>query len=169
GRDMTMTATFPGGRQETLLKVPAYDFNWQLFYYPKQRVALPRGTRLALVAHYDNSPGNKHNPDPTKPVRFGEASTAEMMFGMFEFTAAEGVSPKPSTERTRMTALLSSFPRNEAFLIEVPFGKTPTLGVFHLPRSGNSASLYWTTLGPLIGPGPVQQLKWDGDNFEFST
>ena len=36
GRDMTMTATFPGGKQETLLNVPAYDFNWQLFYYPKQ-------------------------------------------------------------------------------------------------------------------------------------
>jgi hypothetical protein len=76
GRDMTMTATFPGGRRETLLKVPAYDFNWQLFYYPKNRVALPRGTRLDLVAHYDNSPANKNNPDPTKAVRFGEASTA---------------------------------------------------------------------------------------------
>ena len=66
-----------------------------------------------------------------------------------------------------MTALLSSFPKNEAFLIEVPFGKKPSLGVFHLPRSGEGASLYWTTIGPLIGPGPVQQLKWDGDNFEF--
>ena len=29
GHDMAMTATFPGGRQETLLSVPAYDFNWQ--------------------------------------------------------------------------------------------------------------------------------------------
>src|SRR5205807_6840388 len=107
----TMTATYPGGtKHETLLSVPAYDFNWQLFYYPTHTIALPRGTRLDIVAHYDNSAGNKHNPDPTKPVRFGEASTAEMMFGMFEFTAADGVSPKPSTERTRMTALVSSFP-----------------------------------------------------------
>jgi hypothetical protein len=170
GHDMTMTATYPGGaKQETLLSVPAYDFNWQLFYYPKHKVALPRGTRLDIVAHYDNSAANKHNPDPAAPVRFGEASTAEMMFGMFEFTAADGVSPKPSTERTRMTALLSSFPKNEAFLIEVPFGKTPTLGVFHLPRSGEGASLYWTTIGPLIGPAPVEQLKWDGDRFEFQT
>src|SRR4051812_16856806 len=106
GRDMKMTATFPGGRQETLLNVPAYDFNWQLFYYPKTRVPLPRGTRIDLVAHYDNSAANKHNPDPSKAVTFGEASTSEMMFGMFEFTADAGVSPQPSTERARMEALV---------------------------------------------------------------
>ncbi|HEV8210549.1 MAG TPA: hypothetical protein VGP77_10520 [Vicinamibacterales bacterium] len=169
GRDMTMTASFPGGRKETLLHVPAYDFNWQLFYYPKNTVALPKGTRLDLVAHYDNSAANRNNPDASKPVRFGEASTAEMMFGMFEFTAANGVSPTPSTERTRMTALLSSFPDRSAFLIEVPFGPEPTLSVFHLPRSGEGASLYWTTVGPLIGPGPVQDLKWDGNAFAFQT
>ena len=91
-----------------------------------------------------------------------------MMFGMFEFTAADGVSPKPSTERSRMSALLSSFPQGSAFLIEVPFGKEPTLAVFHLPRSGD-ASLNWHTIGPLIGPGPVQQLKWDGNAVEFQT
>jgi hypothetical protein len=88
GKDMKMTATFPDGRQQTLLNVPAYDFNWQLFYYPKTTVPLPRGTRVDLVAHYDNSAANKHNPDPSKAVTFGEASTtSEMMFGMFEFTA----------------------------------------------------------------------------------
>lgn len=170
GHDMTLTATYPGGgRQETLLSVPAYDFNWQLFYYPKHRVALPRGTRLDLVAHYDNSAGNKHNPDPSKPIRFGEASaTSEMMFGMFEFTAANGVNPLPSTQTTRMTALLSSFPKDSAFLIEVPFGKEPAMAVFHLPRTGGG-SLYWTTIGPLIGPGPVTDLKWDGDVFQFDT
>jgi len=50
----------------------------------------------------------------------------------------------------------------------VPFGTDPTVGVFHLPRSGDG-SLYWTTIGPLIGPAPVQDLKWDGDTFEFQT
>jgi len=91
-----------------------------------------------------------------------------MMFGMFEFTAADGVSPKPSTERSRFEALQSSFPAASAFLIEVPFAKEPTLSVFHLPRSGDG-SLYWTTFGGMIGPGPVQQLKWEGNAFEFQT
>ena len=35
--------------------VPAYDFNWQLYYYPKDPVPLPRGTLIEAVAHYDNS------------------------------------------------------------------------------------------------------------------
>src|SRR5262249_39103406 len=35
GPDMTIIANYPDGRRETLLNVPAYDFNWQLFYYPK--------------------------------------------------------------------------------------------------------------------------------------
>src|SRR5262249_45343613 len=96
GQDMKMTATPPDGRQERLLNVPAYVFAWPLFYYPKSRIALPKGTRVDLVAHYDNSAANKNNPDPTKAVTFGEASTAEMMFGMFEFTPKNGVSPAPS-------------------------------------------------------------------------
>ena len=57
--------------QETLLNVPAYDFSWQLFYYPKTRVKLPQGTRVDLVAHYDNSAANRNNPDPTQA---GDAS-----------------------------------------------------------------------------------------------
>ena len=159
GRDMTMTATFPGGRQETLLSVPAYDFNWQLFYYPKNacRCRKARGSIWSRTTTTRARTGTTRIRP--RPVRFGEASTAEMMFGMFEFTAADGVSPKPSTERTRMTALLSSFPTDSAFLIEVPFGKEPSLAVFHLPRSGDG-SLYWTTVGPAdrTGAGPAAQM-----------
>ena len=40
------------------------------------------------------------------------------------------------------TALLSSFPKDSAFLVEVPFGKEPVLGVFHLPRSGEGSGKY---------------------------
>ena len=73
GKDMKMTATFPDGRQETLLNVPAYDFNWQLFYYPKTRIPLPRGTRVDLVAHYDNSRGQQaqSRSDEGRHVRRG--------------------------------------------------------------------------------------------------
>ena len=168
GKDMTMTATYPGGRQETLLNVPAYDFNWQLYYYPKTRVALPRGTRLDVVAHYDNSSANKHNPDPTRPVRFGEASTAEMMFGMFEFTASDTVSPKPSTDRSRLESLLLSFPPETALLVDVPFAARPYPLVFHLPRSGEGR-MYVPSFGGIIIPAPIQELKWDANAFQFNT
>jgi hypothetical protein len=167
GRDMTMTATFPDGRQETLLKVPAYDFNWQLFYYPKNKVSLPKGTRLDLVAHYDNSAANKNNPDPSKPVRFGEASTAEMMFGMFEFTSVAGVSPTPATDRARMEALVATLPSDSSFLIDLPLGKEPMPVVLHVPRTGEGA-LYTQTMGMIL-PQPVAKLEWQGDSFQFNT
>ena len=167
GKDMTMTATYPGGRQETLLRVPGYDFNWQLFYHPKGRVSLPRGTRLDLVAHYDNSTANRNNPDPSRAVRFGEASTSEMMFGMFEFTADAGVSPRPSTDRSRVEALMSSLPAESAYLVELPFGAQPTPAVLSIPRSGD-AWFYMPSLG-MIMPQRIQELQWDEHAFQFGT
>jgi hypothetical protein len=167
GKDMKMTATFPGGRQETLLNVPAYDFAWQLFYYPKSRISLPKGTRVDLVAHYDNSVANKNNPDPTKPVTFGEGSTSEMMFGMFEFTAKSGVSPTPSTPRSRMETLVGTLPADSSFLIDLPFSNPPAAAVLHVPRTGPGA-FYTQTMG-LILPQPVAKLEWQGDSFTFNT
>jgi hypothetical protein len=84
GKDFEMTATFPDGHSETLLKVPHYSFAWQLSYYLAEPLKLPAGTTLSAVAHYDNSPNNPDNPDPTKEVRFGEQSWDEMMFGFFD-------------------------------------------------------------------------------------
>jgi hypothetical protein len=168
GKDMKMTATLPDGRQETLLNVPAYDFNWQLFYYPKTNVKLPRGTRVDLVAHYDNSAANKHNPDPSKAITFGEASaTSEMMFGMFEFTAADGVSPKPSSGRSRMQALVESLPADSSFLIGLPFGPRTQTAVLSLPRGGDGA--FYTEAMGMILPQPVAKLEWQGDSFSFNT
>ena len=168
GKDMKMTATFPDGRQQTLLNVPGYDFNWQLFYYPKTQIKLPAGSRVDLVAHYDNSEGNKNNPDPTKAVRFGEASTAEMMFGMFEFTVDAGVSPKPSNERTRMEALMQTLPQESAYLVQVPFNPQPQNIAFVLPKSGDGY-MYVSTFGVVINPVQVNGLKWADEAFEFQT
>jgi len=167
GKDMKMVATYPTGKQETLLNVPAYDFSWQLFYYPKTQIKLPKGTRVDLVAHYDNSAANKSNPDPTKAVTFGEASTSEMMFGMFEFTADTGVSPVPSTPRSRMEALVATFPRDASFLIDLPFTTPPQPAVLHIPRVGEGA--FYTQAGGVILPQPVAKPVWDGNFFQFNT
>jgi hypothetical protein len=166
GKDMSMTATYPDGRQETLLNVPAYSFDWQLFYYPKTELRLPKGTRIDLVAHYDNSAANKHNPDPTKTVTFGEGTDSEMMFGMFEFTAAEGVSPKTSTMRDRIDSLLASFPPGTAYFIDLP--RTPAVpSVLYLPKSGDGA-WYIPGLG-IINVSTINDVKWNGNAFLFSS
>ncbi|MEK6303555.1 MAG: thiol-disulfide isomerase [Acidobacteriota bacterium] len=86
GKDFTYTAVYPDGKSEVLLSVPKYDFNWQLTYVPEKAIALPKGTRLDCVAHFDNSTKNKYNPDPSKEVRWGDQTWEEMMIGWFSFT-----------------------------------------------------------------------------------
>src|SRR5205814_1491915 len=55
GKDMTYKLTFPDGRTETILNVPRYDFNWQLGYALDKPIHLPKGTKLSVTAHFDNS------------------------------------------------------------------------------------------------------------------
>ena len=85
GKDMKFEAVHPDGRRETLFSVPKYDFNWQTEYLLQQHVIIEKGTKIIITAHFDNSPNNKYNPDPSKAIRWGEPSTEEMMDGWFEF------------------------------------------------------------------------------------
>ena len=86
GKDFEYTVVYPDGRREVVLNVPKYDFNWQLGYELKQKLHLPKGTRIECVAHFDNSANNKYNPDPTKEVRWGDQTWEEMMIGFFLYT-----------------------------------------------------------------------------------
>ncbi len=86
GKDFTYTLVYPDGKREVLLSVPRWDFNWQLTYFLKQPVLAPKGSKLLCVAHYDNSTGNKFNPDPTKLVRWGPQTWEEMMIGYLDYT-----------------------------------------------------------------------------------
>jgi len=83
GKDMKYVAHYQDGRSETLLFVPKYDFDWQLTYQLAQPKPMPKGTKLEVIAHFDNSPNNKFNPDPTKEVRWGDQTWEEMMIGFF--------------------------------------------------------------------------------------
>ncbi len=83
GKDMTYIAHYPDGRSETLLSVPKYDFNWQFTYELAEPKRLPAGTRLEVIAHFDNSARNLFNPDPTQTVRWGDQTWEEMMIGFY--------------------------------------------------------------------------------------
>jgi peroxiredoxin len=85
GKDFKYTATYPDGRSEVLLSVPAYDFGWQSAFVLTEPKAIPKGTRIDCVAHFDNSNKNPANPDPTKLVKWGEQSFEEMMMGYFDY------------------------------------------------------------------------------------
>jgi hypothetical protein len=91
GKDMKYEVVFPDGRRQTLLWVPKFDFNWQTVYRLKDAIMIPKGTRIIVTAHFDNSAKNKHNPDPTKVVRWGDPSYDEMMIGWIEYLVPNGL------------------------------------------------------------------------------
>lgn len=76
---MDVSVTYPTGQSELLLHVPRYDFNWQLVYEFGPPKAAPRGTRLDVTGVWDNSAGNRNNPDPKSAVRWGDQSWEEML------------------------------------------------------------------------------------------
>jgi hypothetical protein len=84
GKSFEYRAVLPDGSREVLLRVPAYDFNWQLTYELAEERVFPKGTKFEATAVFDNSPGNKFNPDPKASVRFGDQTWDEMMVGFVE-------------------------------------------------------------------------------------
>jgi peroxiredoxin len=90
GKAFRYEATYPDGKQEILLDVPQYDFNWQLKYILAEPKLLPRGTKVLCTAVYDNSEDNFVNPNPNKTVGWGDQSNEEMMIGFFDVTSADG-------------------------------------------------------------------------------
>ena len=85
GAGFRYEVTYPDGKGEVLLDIPRYDFNWQLHYVLKQPKLIPKGSTLKITAAFDNSAGNKANPDPTKLVRWGSQTVDEMMIGYVEY------------------------------------------------------------------------------------
>lgn len=92
GKDMTYTLVYPDGRKEVVLNVPHYDFNWQLGY--NTSIKVPKGTKLHVDAHFDNSVNNKFNPNPNKTVYYGEMTWEEMMFPFFGVVVEKDADPK---------------------------------------------------------------------------
>jgi hypothetical protein len=90
GKTAEVTATLPDGTVKKLVNVPRWDFNWQQSYAFKEPIKLPKGTRVELVARYDNSTDNPRNPsNPPRDVRWGEQTTDEMTLAFLLYTADE--------------------------------------------------------------------------------
>ncbi len=90
GKAMTFSALPPGGKQETLLLIPNYHFDWQMPYVLEPGAKkFPNGTKLECVAVYDNSDFNPFNPNPKAIVRSGLQTYNEMMNGFFFYVNAD--------------------------------------------------------------------------------
>ena len=77
GKDFEVRLISPAGDSKTIFKAK-WDFNWQLGFDLAAPLAIPKGTRIVAIAHFDNSANNKYNPDPTKLILWGQQNWDEM-------------------------------------------------------------------------------------------
>ena len=98
GKDMRFRLVWPDGRDEVLLDVPRYDFNWQTEFELVDPLHIPAGSRLIVEGHYDNSPRNRYNPAPHREVYWGEQSWDEMFEGWIKYSIDSQDLSKPATE-----------------------------------------------------------------------
>jgi hypothetical protein len=93
GKSMTYHLVYPDGRDQVVLSVPKYDFNWQLLYQPAKTIRVPKGTRMYVEAYYDNSKANRFNPNPERTVYLGRMTWEEMMAPFFGVLIDSNVDP----------------------------------------------------------------------------
>jgi mono/diheme cytochrome c family protein len=80
GREIKVVAVDPTGKKSApLIWIKDWDFNWQGTYQFVRPIRLPKGSKIKVQAHYDNSAYNSKNPNhPPKEVKWGEQTSDEM-------------------------------------------------------------------------------------------
>lgn len=86
GQSVKAFAITPDGEAINLINIAAWDYNWQLTYFFRDILVLPKGTVILAEAHYDNTAQNPLNPNrPPRTVGYGWNSTDEMMNLVFYY------------------------------------------------------------------------------------
>jgi hypothetical protein len=86
GENVEVSLLRPGEtKEELILALPKYDFNWQRGYDFATPIKVTPGTKLVTRYQYDNSRNNPANPDPNITVTWGEQSHEEMQYTAFRF------------------------------------------------------------------------------------
>ncbi|MBT4518812.1 MAG: redoxin domain-containing protein [Halieaceae bacterium] len=98
GHASTLAVRYPDGREEIVLSLPKYDFNWQRQYEFEEPIEIPAGSKLIARYIYDNSDQNPYNPDHQVEVLWGEQSHEEMLFTAFGFRWKDETVANPKDE-----------------------------------------------------------------------
>ena len=81
GKDIQYILVTPDGNEQVVLDVPRFHYGWIFTYELAEPIAAPAGSKLFSLAHFDNSAGNPHNPDPSARVPYGP----EILNAYFEY------------------------------------------------------------------------------------
>ncbi|MBL8266857.1 redoxin family protein [Steroidobacter sp.] len=110
GKSSSFVAHYPDGREEMLLNIPVYDFNWQSTYDLSKPLNVPAGTRIVYTQVFDNSVQNKANPDPNREVTWGEQTWEEMVFGVIRYRNVKEDQTAPKTTEPNQAEVFSDRP-----------------------------------------------------------
>lgn len=86
GKSLKWIVIWPDGREQVILDVPKFDFNWQIHYELETPLKLPAGSKVIGIGVYDNSLKNRWNPGPHLEVFWAEQSWDEMYQAFTEYT-----------------------------------------------------------------------------------
>jgi hypothetical protein len=86
GKSLKWIVTYPDGRDQVILNVPKFDFNWQFNYELAEPLKIPAGSKIVGIGVYDNSAKNRWNPAPHLPVYWSEQSWDEMYQAFTEYS-----------------------------------------------------------------------------------
>ncbi len=108
GKEIAVTLTPPDGREQTVLAIKQWDYNWQETYFFKEPLQVKAGTRMHVTAVYDNSDKNPRNPfNPPHRITYGEQTFNEMCFVFLGGYSGAGrnlpmtpLNPKKDTTKT---------------------------------------------------------------------
>ena len=112
GKEMTMSATYPGGRTIDLIHIADWDPGWQGTYSFERPVSLPKGTIVKVVAHYDNSAHARNPNRPPRLVKWGHGSTDEMCVGYIAVVKARQDLTRPGEKDDLFAILVDQCLRN---------------------------------------------------------
>ena len=93
GKDFELRVVTPDRQITTVLK-GKWDFEWQMGYQYAEPIRLPKGAKLQLITHFDNSPANRFNPDPATKVVWGPQNWDEMSNCFIGVLFPTGIAPE---------------------------------------------------------------------------
>ncbi len=90
GRKIRFSVEHPDGKEDELLRINDWDFNWQMPYVFPQPKTVHAGSVLRLTGTFDNSAENPLNPNrPPKLVSWGPSARDEMLLIMMDLAIPE--------------------------------------------------------------------------------
>lgn len=111
GHVLEAYATSPSGQRDSLIRIPAWDRNWESVYRYQEPVFLTKGTVISMRFHYDNSAANVQNPhDPPQRVRAGNKTSDEMGHLWLQVLPAEPGDHRMELQEAVLRRTLEKYP-----------------------------------------------------------